>query len=326
MSQSELFPISKTVQSKRDTPSCGSTAELLAARQAYGLQQKIAITEMRIKEWYEYYSGFVYVSTSGGKDSTGVLNIARNLYPDIPAVHVDTGLEYPEITAFVKTLDNVIWLKPKMSFQRIIKKYGYPVVSKEQSCAISRYRSTKSYTQKKRRLRGWPNGQKGMISKKWQYLIRAPFKISDICCDIMKKAPLDGYARRTRRKPITGMMADEGRQRKMHYLKHGCNAFDTEKPISWPMAHWTDKDVWEYIRLYNLPYSKIYDMGESRTGCMACMFGVQMERGENRFQRMEKSHPKHWNAFIKGMGLGKVLDFMGINYRNEPRPDNNVTS
>lgn len=44
---------------------------------------------------------------SGGKDSTVLLDIARKIYPDIEAVYNDTGLEYPELREFVKTIDNV---------------------------------------------------------------------------------------------------------------------------------------------------------------------------------------------------------------------------
>ena len=53
--------------------------------------------------------------------------------PEIKAVYVDTGLEYPEIKKFVKTFENVTILRPKMSFVDVIKKYGYPMISKEVS-------------------------------------------------------------------------------------------------------------------------------------------------------------------------------------------------
>ena len=62
-----------------------------------------------------------------------LLHIAREIFPDIKAVFVDTGLEYPEIRSFVKTFDNVDWLRPKMGFKKVCEKYGFPLISKEVS-------------------------------------------------------------------------------------------------------------------------------------------------------------------------------------------------
>ncbi len=102
--------------------------------QSLPLSAKIRMTEQRIRAWVdEYGEDGVYVSFSGGKDSTVLLHIIRNLYPEIKAVFVDTGLEYPEIREFVKSFDNVDWIKPKMNFKQVIEKYGYPFISKEVS-------------------------------------------------------------------------------------------------------------------------------------------------------------------------------------------------
>lgn len=110
------------------------TFEELKLLQALPLDLKIRRTKQRIKEWVNYYGvDGVYVSFSGGKDSTVLLHIVRELYPEVEAVFVDTGLEYPEIRDFVKTFDNVTWLRPKMNFKQVIEKYGYPMFGKETS-------------------------------------------------------------------------------------------------------------------------------------------------------------------------------------------------
>ena len=106
----------------------------LQSMQAAPLSTKVALTKQRIREWVdEYGEDGVYVSFSGGKDSTVLLHIAREIYPDIKAVFSDTGLEFPETREFVKQFDNVDWVKPKMSFVEVINKYGYPMISKEVS-------------------------------------------------------------------------------------------------------------------------------------------------------------------------------------------------
>ena len=91
----------------------------LQQMQALPLEAKILKTQQRIREWYEHWDGNVYVSFSGGKDSTVLLHIVRGMYPDVPAVFSDTGLEFPEIRAFVKTIPNVTWLRPAMSFRQV---------------------------------------------------------------------------------------------------------------------------------------------------------------------------------------------------------------
>ena len=97
------------------------------------LEVKVAKTQQRIREWVDFYGkDGVYVSFSGGKDSTVLLHLVREMYGnDNPAVFVNTGLEYPEIVKFVKTFENVEILKPKMGFVDVITKYGYPIIGKE---------------------------------------------------------------------------------------------------------------------------------------------------------------------------------------------------
>ncbi len=108
------------------------TIQELQTRQALPLNLKIALTKSRIRDWVDWYgeSG-VYVSFSGGKDSTVLLDLVRQEYPNVTAVFVDTGLEYPEIRDFVKTFENVEWLKPKKTFKQVINDCGYPFVGKE---------------------------------------------------------------------------------------------------------------------------------------------------------------------------------------------------
>lgn len=164
--------------------------------QSLPLVLKVLKTRLRIKEWYEKYDGQVYVSFSGGKDSTVLLDISRQMYPEIPVVFIDTGLEYPEIRDFVKTINNVITLKPRINFTEVTRKYGYPIISKEQAQYIHQYRTAKSEKTKNVRWNGNKYGR-GKISEKWKFLIDAPFKISDQCCNVMKKNPAKAYEKQT---------------------------------------------------------------------------------------------------------------------------------
>ena len=119
-------------------------AERLKELQSLPLERKIQITQTRIIEWYQHYDGKVCVSFSGGKDSTVLLHIARQLYPGIPAVFSNTGLEYAAIQRFVKTYDNVDIIVPQMRFDEVISTYGYPLIGKEVAEAIHYARRIRS--------------------------------------------------------------------------------------------------------------------------------------------------------------------------------------
>lgn len=289
----------------------------LLQRQSLPLEMKEKMSETRIRNWYEHWEGRVYVSFSGGKDSTVLLHLVRRFYPEVPAVFVNTGLEYPEIIKFVRETPNVTWLQPKLTFAAVLEKWGFPVVSKEQAQYIYEIRNTKSDYMRRLRLEGKKNKRgkiSGKLSEKWKYLLDAPFKISEKCCDIMKKAPSIAYEKKERRKPFIGAMASDSFLRRLGYMRRGCNAFGTKRPASNPLAFWLEEDVWGYLKKYRIPYSPIYDKGYTRTGCMFCMFGVHMEKGENRFQKMERTHPRQYKYCMEKLGCGAVLDYMGVAY------------
>lgn len=295
--------------------------ERLKELQALPLWRKIQITQARIIEWYNYWNGNIYISFSGGKDSTVLLDIARKIFPNITAVFSNTGLEYPEIRQFAITHDSVDTVSPKMGFVDVIKTYGYPLISKEVSEAIYYARRTddrvkKTAIKKRNELLGqrYDSKEKSPYNKeKWLPIARdLPVLISDYCCDVMKKSPLLIYQRQTKKYPIMATMTEESRMRKQAWIRHGCNAFDSKKKSSQPMSFWTEQDILEYISRYNLNIcsvygtvkkyedDKLYCTGCQRTGCIFCAFGLHLEKGETRFQRLQKTHPKQYNYCING--------------------------
>lgn len=329
------------------------TKEDLRLLQALPLDLKILKTKNRIKEFYDFFGGQVYVAFSGGKDSTVLLHIAREIYPDIEAVFVNTGLEYPEIQKFVKTFENVTILRPKMRFDEVIKKYGYPIISKDISMTIH-YAKQNNAEWAWKRLNGInckidePSEYREKRYGKYKPLTQVDFNCSNWCCLVMKEKPLNEIAKT--KKPIIGILAEESERRTDAWLKTGCNAFDSKKPTSKPMSFWTEQDVLQFLKSRNIPIASVYGdivykgddgmlyensicggnlctTGCQRTGCMFCAFGAHLEE-ESRFVRLKQTHPKHykycmdggeyvdgiWQPNSKGLGMAHVLDTLNRLY------------
>ena len=328
------------------------TIEDLRYFQRLPLDIKVAMTKTRIREWVNYYGiNGVYISFSGGKDSTVLLHIARQDYPDIKAVFVDTGLEYPEIRQFVRAHENVEIIRPKKTFKQVICEYGYPFITKQISGRIYEVRNGQAkegsarYEQVYGRYKAKDGGKSQFCCDNYLPLLETDFQVCDRCCHIMKKAPVKTLEKKHGGvKPMTAQMTCESKQREVRWLQDGCNAFDNKHPISNPMSFWTEQDVLLYIKRKRLPIASVYGdivyedldgqtrfegcgklctTGCKRTGCVFCGFGAHLEKGEGRFVRLKRTHPKLydycmgggaysddgiWRPDSKGLGMAHVID------------------
>ncbi len=271
----------------------------LKAKQALPLEEKIIYSRARIVEWLDEFPDAT-VAFSGGLDSTVMLDVIRGVAPETKGIFINTGIEFPEIVSFVKQTANVEIVRPEISFLKVIREKGYPVVSKRMAQYIKEVQRSKSETATKHlRLTGYRgNGtysQSGKISNKWQFLCTSDIKVSDLCCKFLKKNPA-----RKQITPMIGVKAADSEQRTQTYYMHGCNQPNAKQPHSNPLAIWTDADIRGYIETRNLPYSKIYNMGYKRTGCVFCMFGLHLEKRPDRFDLLKETHPKLFRYCMDG--------------------------
>lgn len=278
----------------------------LKERQSWTLQQKIDHSLGVIDQFVGRLGlDHVYVSFSGGKDSTVLLDLCRIIFPNIKAVFCNTGNEYPDIVRFVRGLRdngaNIDIIYPKLKPQEVFEKAGFPLVSKEQSSFVRELSATKSEKQKRRRLVCDNYGRKfGVLSEKWRYLLKEPYKVSDKCCHILKKKPFKDYEKLHNVSPVLGIMASESLLREKQYIRDGyCNIFKdgVKRTKSMPLSIWTEQDIWDYIKMRNLPIADIYNKGASRTGCMFCGYGCQF-KDDNRLQMVYDLYPKWYDRFM----------------------------
>jgi len=299
-----------------------TTYKELEIKRSWSLEQKVAHAQKRIKEFYDFTNGKCYISFSGGKDSTVLLHIARTIYPNIQAVFCNTTNEDPEIIKFVKSLPNVKTVYPKMRFKKVVQTYGFPFVSKKVSRSVKQLRNPSNKNANVRNLymtglnREGKESKAFKLAKKWYFLAdnkETNFDITDICCDILKKEPLVRYQKETNTLPIIGTMASESQDRGRLYVRHGCNIYDGKKSISKPLSIFTESDIWEYAKVYNIKFCSLYYEkelkdgtiipAETRTGCVACGMGCHLEK-TNRFESLSIRNPKHFENIMKFQNNG----------------------
>ncbi len=108
------------------------------------------------------------------------------------------------------------------------------------------------------------------------------------CCRARKVAVLQ-RALQSRRAWITGLRREQSPTRQ------------SVQTVSWdeehglvklsPLAEWTRDDVWEYLRLYNVPYNALHDQGYTSIGCAPCTRAVR-EGEDERAGRWWWEHPE----------------------------------
>lgn len=171
------------------------------------------------------------IAFSGGKDSLIVLDLVRRIKPEIVAVFCNTGNEYPETIRFVRTIDNVVWLKPLKTFKQCTEEYGLPVIKSKAKrhgnycCLWLKEKPANNY---------YKNNNVDLI-------------FTGLTSDESRNRMM--------------MLKRMG---PYYYAK-------TEKRYKChPIYNWSSDDVWNYIKLKKLDYNAIYDKGMPRCGCRLC--------------------------------------------------------
>ena len=313
-----------------------SELNVLKQRQALPLLDKILLSKRRIMDFNRQTGGKMYLAFSGGRDSTVLSHlISTALEVDgmsggmleetwkVPHVFNNTGVEWSNILRFVRLVgltQEVVYLTPKYSFFEIIKKYGYPVISKEVSQYIHQITAEGCRSEKTilKRLYGSCSGESTYLSGKipehaFGFLKPNSPLIGDKCCFYLKKKPAADYEKLTGNRPILGIMAEESRFRHQHATKHGCIYEKTSGLVCSPIIFWTQKDIEDYIKLFNVQVCDLYDQGFERTGCIGCLYGCKTKtQADEKLKPFKEKRPKQYQWYLEN-GLQEVLEALEYN-------------
>ena len=293
----------------------------LSSLKALPLEAKIIKSKIVIEEAVnEFGIEHIYLSYSGGKDSTVLSHIVRQLYPNILHIFSNTTNEYPETISHINwevtnNSMNLAFTKPidkygqSWNFKRVVDEHGYPMFTKRIANAIRTFRRAQTDTTR-------ANSIQYMQRIFPKYIQYNDCNISDKCCDKLKKTPLRQLARKLKMEcAIIGTLAEESRQREVDWLNNGCNIFYKRKDNQCrPLSFWTEEDIYAYIKKYDVKISDLYSLGYERNGCMFCGFGIEYEsiKGTNRFERLAITHPKMHKYLVNN--FRDILDQCNIKY------------
>jgi len=127
----------------------------------------------------------------------------------------------------------------------------------------------------------------------WKLIVKKmmpPTRMVRYCCEHLKERGGAG------RMVVTGIRWGESVRRSKRRMTETCMR-DKKKRYLHPIIEWSDSDVWEYIRAYNVPYCKLYDEGFKRLGCIGCpMAGKGRVKEFERWPRIEAAYRKAFKA------------------------------
>ncbi len=319
----------------------------------------------------------ITISFSGGKDSTVLFHLVNEVHKEIkskfylvPAYAAE--ITFPSTIKFIKeTVDNfrkdnskikeLLMVPPKMPWNEILNQKGYPIFSKQISLQLNRIRNAKTKTNLVKWAFGIFSDNKGTAKYKlsknrlflldnhmiiqWpkinnelkQYFTKYDnyYFYSEKCCDFVK-----GGLKHDKRPSFIGTMANESEMRKKSWIENGCNITNKRIMKSRPLSIWTEKDVWNYIKEFNLEVNPAYGYNKNedeqnlrftRLGCTSCPFGSHIENKinerlsksnkdlifQNRFEKLKEFYPTLYTSQVISTGMYKILIDMGIEIKND---------
>lgn len=141
----------------------------------------------------------------------------------------------------------------------------------------------------------------------WQLIVECkwpPTRQARYCCKYLK----ENVGNSGERFVITGVRKEESARRKKIWKTHVqyCRRV-TGKKYLMPILEWSTEEVWEYIKLNNLPYCSLYDEGFTRIGCIMCPLASQ-ELRKMHMERWPKIADAYKRAIFRSWEVNRMAD------------------
>ena len=231
----------------------------------FGEIDKVAIAVKRLQS-FEPSEGY-YLAFSGGKDSIVIKKLA-----DLAGVKYDahynlTTVDPPELVRYIKDFHPDVEIsRPNLTLWQLIPKKKMPPTRVARYCCSELKEG---------------NGKGRIVVTGVRWAESARRKANRNLVDIGERK--------------TGVVLNDDNDEARRMVE---SCYRTQKTLVNPIIDWTDDDVWEFIRLYELPYCELYDQGYKRLGCIGCpMTGKAGMKSD--FERWPKYKKQYIRSFEK---------------------------
>ncbi|HEX54809.1 MAG: phosphoadenosine phosphosulfate reductase [Candidatus Altiarchaeales archaeon] len=203
-----------------------------------GFEEKVEKSKDVIREAVERFKDKIAIAWTGGKDSTVVLGLTRELFNGrvpIPVLFVDTTVKFKETYDFINKLK---------------REWNLNLVIARNEDALKKIEIAKD---------------------------------RERCCHLLKTEALNMAIKNNGWKAIIAAIRWDEQEARANekYFSPRKNHIRVH-----PILHFTEKDIWDYIKSRNLPYHPLYDKGYRSIGCEPCT-KPSVEGGSERSGRAQ---------------------------------------
>nr|DAY31479.1 MAG TPA: phosphoadenosine-phosphosulfate reductase [Caudoviricetes sp.] len=257
-------------------------------------RDKVQIVIERLQA-FEPKEGY-YVADSGGKDSTCVVKLCEMAGVKFDAHYNATTIDPPQLVRFIRQYHPRTEIeKPEYTMRELIIKAQHPPTRYMRYCCA-----------KIKETRG--KGRIVVTGVRWAESLNRRKKRGLVNIDGEKARKIADELGAEHRDDRYGIIlnTDNDENRRMVEM-----CYRTHQTLVNPIIDWTDEDVWQFIKRYNVPYCELYDCGFKRLGCVACPLGgsASMQRALEFFPQFKKFYVRTFDEMLDARRkAGKPID------------------